>query len=75
MLGMEIVEDKKTKAPLNPEVAGQIMPLGLEKGLYVRSMGNRVMFGPPLTISREEADHSLDLLYSLLVDIGSGKTE
>lgn len=71
MVGIELVEDKKTKAPPNPELLAQIMPLGLEKGLYVRSMGNRVMFGPPLTISREEADRSIDLLYSLIVDIGS----
>jgi putrescine aminotransferase len=71
MLGIELVNDKASKAPPSPEVTAQIMALGLEKGLYVRSMGNRVMYGPPLTISREDTDRSLDLLYSLIVDIGS----
>jgi len=69
MLGLDIVVDKKTKAIPAPEVTNLIQRRGLEHGLYLRVMGNRLCFGPPLVISREDVDEALDRLYPVLAEL------
>ena len=69
MLGLDIVVDKKTTALPNPEVVNMIQRGGLEHGLYLRVLGNRVCFGPPLVITKEEVDEALDRLHSLLASL------
>jgi len=69
MLGLDIVVDKKTKAAPGPEVTNLIPRRGLEQGLYLRVMGNRLLFGPPLIISKEEVDEALDRLYPILAEL------
>jgi len=69
MLGLDIVVDKKTKAIPGPEVTSLIQRHGLEQGLYLRVMGNRLLFGPPLVISQEEIDEALDRLYPVVAEL------
>jgi len=77
MLGIEIVADKITKQPFDPalKVMQRIQEQALEKGLFVRVAGisgtpsDRVVFAPHLTVTTEEADKALDILYGVIADI------
>jgi len=69
MLGLDYVVDKETKAVPGPDVAMEIQRRGLERGLYLRVLGNRLCFGPPLVITQEEADEALDRLYPIMAEL------
>jgi adenosylmethionine-8-amino-7-oxononanoate aminotransferase len=77
MLGMEIVKDKTSKATfdLSENVMAKIQKQALENGLFIRVIniamypGDRVCFTPPLTITIEEADRALDILYPLIANL------
>jgi adenosylmethionine-8-amino-7-oxononanoate aminotransferase len=69
MLGLDIVVDKKTKATAGPEVINLIQRRGFEQGLYLRVLGGRLCFAPPLVITQEEADVALDRLYPIMADL------
>jgi len=61
--GIELVADKATKEPFNPEqrVGMRIRALLLEKGIIVGGFGpNNITLGPPLIISKDELDHVVD---------------
>ena len=69
MLGLDIVVDKKTKATPGLEETNLIRRRGFEQGLYLRVMGGRLCFSPPLVITQEEADEALDRLYPILAEL------
>jgi len=69
MLSLEIVTDKETKGRPNPKLADKIQRLGVEKGALLRIVSNRPGFSPPLTITQEECDRGLDILYSVLASL------
>lgn len=77
MIGMNIVADKETKRPfeLSQNVMGKIQDEALEKGLWIRvchhgaTPSDRVMFGPPLIITKVEVDRALDILYPIVASI------
>jgi L-2,4-diaminobutyrate transaminase len=77
MLGVEIVADKKTKAPFDRSlnVMQQIQDKALAQGIFLRTSdigstaGDRVVFAPPLIITKEEVDKALDLLYPILAGL------
>lgn len=77
MLGMEIVKDKMTKTTfdLSENVMSKIQETALRNGLFVRVIsiatypGDRVCFTPPLTITIEEADRALDILYPIIANL------
>jgi adenosylmethionine-8-amino-7-oxononanoate aminotransferase len=70
MLGLEIVTDKESKGrPTNPKLADKIQRLGVEKGALLRIVSNRPGFSPPLTITQEECDRGLDILYDVLISL------
>lgn len=52
MVGIELVEDKKTKAPYPPErIMGQkVCRKAREKGIWLRPLGNVIVLMPPLAI-------------------------
>jgi putrescine aminotransferase len=74
MLGIEIVADKATKRTFNRklDVMQQIQSRALEKGLFIRtsdigsSPGERAHFAPPLTITTQEVDRALGILYDII---------
>lgn len=64
MLGMEMVEDRKTKAPAT-KVTGEIVAKAREKGLIVIKAGlhgNVVRVLAPLCVSREELETGMEML-------------
>jgi taurine---2-oxoglutarate transaminase len=72
--GIELVQDRDTRAPLVPfnaagaELApiGAIMKAAMERGLYLMTHWNVIMVCPPLTITREELDEGLGILDEVL---------
>jgi adenosylmethionine-8-amino-7-oxononanoate aminotransferase len=69
MLGLDIVVDKKTKAIPGPEVTNLVIRRALEQGLYLRMVGNKIGFSPPLVITQEEANEALDRLYPIVAEL------
>jgi adenosylmethionine-8-amino-7-oxononanoate aminotransferase len=77
MLGIEIVADKAQRAvfPRELNVIQKIQDRALEKGLFVRTSdigstpGERIAFAPPLTITTQEVDKALDILYPIVADL------
>ncbi len=71
MIGIEYVEDKKTKAiPKNVlAISQKIQDRALQEGLFLRVSGNRVTLSPPLIINKEQMDKILDILKPILTDL------
>jgi len=70
MLGIELVQDRKTKAPATTETA-QIMEASRENrillgkgGLY----GNVLRISPALNVTREDADQAADIIDQALAE-------
>ena len=66
MIGIELVEDRKTKAPAN-ELANRIVDNAYRKGLLIRSMGrygnkNVIRLTPHLVTTEEQIDAGLRIL-------------
>ncbi|MBQ04643.1 hypothetical protein CL673_08090 [Candidatus Bathyarchaeota archaeon] len=66
MLGIELVEDRKTKNPAN-ELANRIVDNAYRKGLLIRSMGrygnnNVIRLTPHLVTTEEQIDAGLSIL-------------
>jgi 4-aminobutyrate aminotransferase len=69
MIGVEIVENKQTRA-----VAGalrdRIVDLAFERGLLLLGCGeNTIRLCPPLVVTQEETDVALDLLEECIVEV------
>ena len=59
--GVELVQDKASKAPFDPKIgAGAILAArAQEHGLILRAMADTVALCPPLVITAEEIDEML----------------
>jgi len=71
VMGMELVMDKKTKEPA-PKLAKDLVLRCAQKGLLIGIVGiygNVIRVGPPLVISDEEIDESLDIMESALLSL------
>ena len=71
VIGMELVMDKKTKEPA-PKLAQELVLRCAQKGLLIGIVGifgNVIRVGPPLVISDEEIDESLDIMESALLSL------
>jgi len=56
MIGIELVRDKRNRAPypLEDRIGWRVCARALEKGLIIRPLGDVVVLMPPLSISRQE---------------------
>ncbi len=71
VMGLEIVKDKKSKAPA-PELIRPIITKCAQNGLLVGSVGlygNVIRVAPPLVITRNEADESLAIMKKVLTGL------
>jgi 4-aminobutyrate aminotransferase-like enzyme len=73
MIGIELVEDRKTKKPAN-EKTNTIVRKGLERGVIFGksgfgSYGNVLKIKPPLNITSEQANKVLSVLESILKEV------
>lgn len=72
MIGIELVKDKKTKEPFDPELMGQVVMGLLNKGVIMVPCGrngNVLRFMPPLTIPRIYLEKAGDILIEVLDSI------
>lgn len=75
MLGLEIVEDKKSKTP-SSRITRIITKKLDEKGVLINSSGhggNILAVAPPMIITKDEADHLCDLLAEAIHETGAMK--
>ena len=69
MIGVEIVENKQTRA-VAPELRDKIVDLAFEKGLLLLGCGtNTVRLCPPLVVTQDETDIALDLFEECIVQV------
>jgi 4-aminobutyrate aminotransferase len=69
MIGVEVVEDKKTRVPLSPQKSGEIAGELLNSGVIMTPCGrygNVFRFMPPLTITRDLAYKATDIMINIL---------
>jgi 4-aminobutyrate aminotransferase len=65
MIGIEMVEDKESREPLNQDAVGQIIMGMLKRGLVMvpcGRFGNVFRFMPPLVVTREQAGKAVAIL-------------
>jgi 4-aminobutyrate aminotransferase-like enzyme len=68
VIGVELVKDKKTKEPA-PDLTRKLIDQAAELGLLIGSVGvfgNVIRVAPPLVISEDEANESLDIFEKAL---------
>jgi len=71
VMGLEFVKDKRTKEPA-PELIKPIIDGCANNGLLVGSVGmygNVIRVAPPLVITKEEADESIEIMESVLMGL------
>jgi 4-aminobutyrate aminotransferase / (S)-3-amino-2-methylpropionate transaminase / 5-aminovalerate transaminase len=72
VMGIEFVEDKKTKEP-SPKKTLEFINRCSQKGLLVGRVGmfgNVIRVAPPLVINEEEADEALNIIEAVMKEIG-----
>ena len=69
VIGLDIVKNKKTKER-DPETTRKIITKCCENGLLIGAVsGNVIRVAPPLVISRDEADESIDIMEKVLLSL------
>ncbi|MFV1950942.1 MAG: adenosylmethionine--8-amino-7-oxononanoate transaminase [Nitrospinota bacterium] len=69
MVGIELVKEKETKEPYlwRDKVGNRVMMEARKRGLILRPLGNIIVLMPPLSISEEDLDKMLDIVYRSIV--------
>src|SRR6266849_4307459 len=62
MIGVELVADRLTKAPLDKTITRALFHEALERGLITMSYSQVIRINPPLVISEDEAMCGIDIL-------------
>ena len=73
MIGIEMVEDKQTREPLNGDAVGNIIGGMLNRGMLMvpcGRYGNVFRFMPPLVLTREHASKAVEILLDAAKDVG-----
>lgn len=69
IMGLDIVKDKKTRER-DPQTTRKIMDECCKNGLLIGAVsGNVIRVAPPLVISKDEADESLDIMEKALTSV------
>jgi 4-aminobutyrate aminotransferase-like enzyme len=71
MIGVEMVADRKTKAPLDKTITRALFHEALERGLVTMSYSNVIRINPPLVITEDEALRGVDILDQSFAAISS----
>ncbi len=75
LLGIELVEDRDTKAPAK-DAADRVMYAALEQGLsFKTTMGNVLTLTPPLTVSEAQMHQALDILDQCLLETAAHRAD
>jgi len=75
MAGIELVRDKRSKAPYrwDEKVGIRVCQEARHRGVLLRPLGNVIVLMPPLSISRNEMDTLLDTAYEGIVKVTGDK--
>lgn len=69
VMGLDIVKDKKTKER-NPELTKKIITNCCKSGLIIGAVsGNVLRVAPPLVITKDEADESIDIFEKVILSL------
>ncbi len=68
MAGIELVEDRESRKPLDPErkIMARLEQNGRERGLVMRLIGDRIALAPPFIITESEIDEMVSRLRGAL---------
>lgn len=72
MIGIEMVEDRETRKPLNPDAVGQIIMGMLNRGMLMvpcGRFGNVFRFMPPLILTQKHAAKAVEILLEATKDV------
>ncbi len=71
MVGIELVQNKKTKKPypLEEKIGIRVCLECRKKGLIIRPLGNVIVLMPPLSITLKELGSLIDVVYSSITQI------
>src|SRR5690606_17383708 len=71
-LGVEIVADRRTRAPhpVATRIGMRIATACKRRGVFLRPLGDTVVVMPPLTITRDELDLLFDVLTEAIGECG-----
>ena len=64
MLGIELVQDRDSKTPIQPEIAAKFHQSTYENGAMVRSSGANILMSPPLVLTSDDVQVILNALES-----------
>ena len=64
MLGIELVQDRDSKTPIQPEIAAKIHQTTYENGAMVRSSGANILMSLPLVLTSDDVQVILNALES-----------
>ncbi|MEF9437741.1 MAG: adenosylmethionine--8-amino-7-oxononanoate transaminase [Candidatus Mariimomonas ferrooxydans] len=75
MVGIELVEDKKTKKPypLEKKIGGRVCRKATEKGLIIIPLGDVIVLMPPLSISHQELNSILRITAESIIQATEDK--
>ena len=71
LLGIELVQDKDSKQPLNSQVTGQIFDRLLEAGVIMMAYSAKIRINPPLCISQELCEQVVAAMHKVFDSIAS----
>ncbi|PIQ85545.1 MAG: adenosylmethionine--8-amino-7-oxononanoate transaminase [Candidatus Omnitrophica bacterium CG11_big_fil_rev_8_21_14_0_20_45_26] len=71
MAGIELVADRRTKKPfeLNRRAGAAVTMRAREKGVIIRPLGNVVVLMPPLSITHQELNQLLKVVYQSIREV------
>jgi adenosylmethionine-8-amino-7-oxononanoate aminotransferase len=71
MAGIELVRDKETGTPyaFEEKMGWKVARHALDKGVFIRPLGNVIVIMPPLSISHENLDQMLQVIKDAVVSV------
>lgn len=77
MIGIELVQDKKTKEPFSWEerMGMQVCHEVRQHGVILRPLGNVIVLMPPLSMTRQELKKVIDVAFDAIKKVTEGKVD
>ncbi|MEZ5500227.1 MAG: aminotransferase class III-fold pyridoxal phosphate-dependent enzyme [Steroidobacteraceae bacterium] len=71
MIGIDLVVDKKTRQPVDPQdpLAARLAAVARREGVLVRPVGTKIIISPPLVFQREHCDQMIAALNTAFKEI------
>jgi len=75
MTGIELVADKKTKAPFPPQerMGATVILEARKRGVIIRPLGDVIVIMPPLSITEGELEELVAVIYQSIKTVTEGR--